>query len=186
MTHSQRGFSLPLVIGTVVVVLVFSVGYMYWRQNTLSVTDEANTLPLVGTPIQAPMGTNQPGTATYTGAVLAGTRAALLDFNQADYQVALQSNKLVALYFYANWCPICQAEFPMMQNAFNQLNTDQVIGFRVNFNDNQTDDAERALAREHGVAYQHTKVFVKNGQRILKSPESWDEARYLRELTAVR
>ena len=115
---------------------------------------------------------------TYSGAVLAGTSAPLLDFTKADYDSAIKTNKLVVLYFYANWCPICKKEFPIMQEAFNELETDAVVGFRVNYNDDQTDDTEKNLAREFGVAYQHTKVFVKNGTRILKSPESWDDKRY--------
>ncbi|HEY4528456.1 MAG TPA: thioredoxin family protein [Candidatus Paceibacterota bacterium] len=119
----------------------------------------------------------------YSGAVLAGKSAPLLDFTKADYDAALNSDKLVVLYFYANWCPICIAEFPVMQKAFNELSTDKVIGFRVNYNDNQTDNDEKNLAKQFGVAYQHTKVFVKNGQRILKSPEGWDEKRYDMEIS---
>jgi len=119
----------------------------------------------------------------YSGAVLAGTSAPLLDFTKADYDAAVKTGKLVVFYFYANWCPICKAEFPVMQKAFNELSTDKVIGFRVNYNDDQTDNDEKDLAREFGVAYQHTKVFVKNGQRILKSPEGWDEKRYDMEIS---
>ena len=115
-------------------------------------------------------------------AVLAGKSAPLIDFTKADYDTAVKSDKLVVLYFYANWCPICVAEFPVMQSVFNELTTDKVIGFRVNYNDNQTDDDEKNLAREFGVAYQHTKVFVKNSQKILKSPEGWDENRYNMEI----
>ncbi|PIR41676.1 MAG: hypothetical protein COV30_02435 [Candidatus Yanofskybacteria bacterium CG10_big_fil_rev_8_21_14_0_10_37_15] len=118
----------------------------------------------------------------YSGTVLAGELAPLLDFKKSDYDTALKSDKIIVVYFYANWCPICRAEFPIMQGVFNELTTDKVIGFRVNYNDEQTDDDERNLAREFGVAYQHTKVFVKNNQRILKSPESWDGNRYKTEI----
>jgi hypothetical protein len=69
-----------------------------------------------------------------------------------------------------------------MQDTFNGLTTDKVIGFRVNYNDNQTDDNEKNLAREFGVAYQHTKVFVKNRDKILKSPEGWNKNRYTSEI----
>ena len=119
----------------------------------------------------------------YEGAVFAGVSAPLLDFKKSDYDKAVTSGKLVVLYFYADWCPICKTEFPKMQSVFNKLSSDKVVGFRVNFKDGSTDDAETALAKEFGVAYQHTKVFVKSGQRVLKSPEGWDEARYMAEIS---
>jgi thiol-disulfide isomerase/thioredoxin len=115
--------------------------------------------------------------------VLAGTTATFQIFDKADYEAALASDKLIVLYFYANWCPICKAELPETYAAFNELETDKVIGFRVNYNDNDTDKDEEALAKEFQVPYQHTKVFVLNGKQILKSPESWDKNRYLSEIT---
>ena len=118
--------------------------------------------------------------SSYTGEVIAGTSAPLLDFNQADYEQAKASNKVVVLYFYANWCPICAEETKTaLYPYFNELDNENVIGFRVNFNDNQTDKDETALAREYGVAYQHTKVILKNGQRVQKSPESWTIQQYV-------
>lgn len=120
--------------------------------------------------------------AQYKGALLAGASAPLLDFVKADYDAALQSGKLVVLYFYANWCPTCKAEFPKMQQAFNELTRDDVIAFRVNFNDNETDGSERDLALKFGVNYQHTKVFIKGGQSVLAAPDTWDKDRYVREI----
>ena len=119
----------------------------------------------------------------YSGAVLAGKSAPLLDFMKTDYDAALKSDKLIVLYFYANWCPICKNETTnALYPAFNELSSDKVIGFRVNYKDDQTDNDETNLAKEFGVAYQHTKVFVKNGARILKSPEGWDKNRYQSEI----
>lgn len=126
-----------------------------------------------------------PNSSAYRGERLAGIAAPLLDFTVGDYAAAVQSGKLVILYFYASWCPQCQQEFPELQDAFNQLATDQVIGFRVNFNDKDTDQDEERLAREFGVAYQHTKVFVKNGKKILKAPDNWDQQRYLSEIYEI-
>ncbi|RJQ13767.1 thioredoxin [Candidatus Parcubacteria bacterium] len=122
----------------------------------------------------------------FSGNVIAGNMAPLIDFNKADYEKALASNKLIVLYFYATWCPICRAEVSTaLYPAFNDLKTDKVVGFRVNYNDSDTDNDEKDLARQHGVAYQHTKVFVQNGQRIFKSPESWSKTRYFEEINKV-
>ena len=122
---------------------------------------------------------------SFLGTVLAGTSAPLLDFNKSDYEKAVTSGKTILLYFYANWCPICRVEFPKMQSAFNKLTTDQIIAFRVNYKDDQTDAAEVDLAREFGVAYQHTKVFVRGGKIVSKYPDSWEEGRYILEINKI-
>jgi len=113
---------------------------------------------------------------------IAGKESQLLEISEENYNQELNSNRLVVLYFYANWCPICQAEFKDTINSFNQINNPNVIGFRVNYNDNETTDFERSLASQFGVAYQHTKVFVRNGTQILKAPDSWSVDRYISEI----
>ncbi len=122
-------------------------------------------------------------TLSFSGTVLAGSATKLYDYTEADYTKAVASDKLVVLYFYANWCPTCKEEVAnALYPAFNDMNAKNVVAFRVNYNDNETDDSEKELAREFGVAYQHTKVFVKNGERVLKSPESWNKDRYFSEI----
>ncbi len=122
-------------------------------------------------------------TSEYTGTVLAGKSAPLLEFNKADYDTAMASDKLVVLYFYANWCPLCKEEVSnALIPAFNELTTDKVVGIRINYKDSDTDSEEKALAVKFGIPYQHTKVFVKNGKQLLKAPDSWNKARYLDEI----
>ena len=121
----------------------------------------------------------------YQGKILAGTASPYIEFNKADYEKALKENKKILLYFYANWCQICKAEQPNTFAAFNELNDTNLVGFRINYKDSGTDADEEALAKEFGVAYQHTKVILKDGQRIGKFPDSWDKQRYLDELAKV-
>jgi len=185
--NSQKGFTMPIIIAIVAVVFIFG-GVMYYSNQSETQEDKMIQEEVMMTQEEEVMikeevmMDNEETMVKYSGMVLAGASAPLLDFTKADYNEAINSDKLVVLYFYANWCPTCKAEFPLMQKAFDELDTDKVIGFRVNYNDNQTDNDEKNLAKQFGVAYQHTKVFVKNGQRILKSPEGWDENRYSVEI----
>jgi len=190
--NSQKGFAMSLVIVIVALILIVAgLGYYTTRkqpQPTPTTQTPAGEKKLEDGTMEKKDGKTMmkkdDGTmmAKYTGTVLAGKSAPLLDFTRADYDAAVKSDKLIVLYFYANWCPICKAEFPMMRKTFNELTTDNVIGFRVNYNDDETDNDEKNLASQFGVAYQHTKVFVKNGARILKSPEGWDDKRYDMEI----
>ena len=150
---------------------------------TRSASTPSPTSEKIQTPQIPKTDTTEPNnSAEVQNKILAGKSSPLFDFTKAEYDKALRSNKLVVLYFYANWCPICKEEIPKFYEAFNELETDQVIGFRVNFNDSDTDEDETNLAREFGVAYQHTKVFLKAGERFLKSPETWEKERYLDEI----
>ncbi len=105
------------------------------------------------------------------------------EFSLSSYSAALSSGKLVVLYFYANWCPECKAEFPKLEEAITELSDNRVAAFRVNYKDNQTEVAEEDLARQFGVAYQHTKVFLRGTKNVLlKNGQSWDKNRYLTEI----
>lgn len=72
------------------------------------------------------------------------------------------------LFFYASWCPTCvpaDAEFMKNQDKI----PDGVTVIRVNYNDPQTDEDEKALAQKYGVTYQHTYVQIdSNGQQVKK------------------
>jgi thiol-disulfide isomerase/thioredoxin len=150
----------------------------------LAAGDDSGFIENVEVPDETAQGTSDP-TGTYEGAVLGGgpEGGVLLAFDADDYEQALTSDKLVVLYFYANWCPICRAEFPRVQDVFNnEFRGENVIGFRVNFNDSETDTQEEELAREFGIVYQHSKIFLKNGEQVLKAPDEWQRERYVQEI----
>ena len=102
----------------------------------------------------------------YQGEILAGSTTPYIVFNKEDYDKAIDENKIILLYFYANWCPICLSEQKEVFAAFDELNREDVIGFRVNYRDSDVDDFEEELAKEHGITYQHTKVIIQNGEDV--------------------
>ena len=121
----------------------------------------------------------------YSGELISGSNTPYLVFNEADYQKAQEEGKIIVLDFYANWCPVCRAEAPDIEAGFDQLNNDQVVGFRVNYNDTETDEFEKSLAQEHGVTYQHTKVIIKDGEQVLKDGLVWNTEAFLENVNSV-
>lgn len=170
-----------IVLALIVIGVVFAARQN--RENPTSVPDPTPTVILSSSLTDV---SPSPSVQKHHGTVLAGSQSFLLDFNEQDYQAAKQSNKVVVLYFYASWCPICREEIKVVEEVFDGLASSDVIGFRVNFNDTDTERAEQELAREFGVAYQHTKVFLKDGQRVLKSPAPWKRDMYLAEINKAR
>ena len=118
----------------------------------------------------------------FKGRVLAGTITQYLEFNKEDYDKAVLENKIILLNFYASWCHICKSEQKDAILAFDEMSYDNVVGFRVNYRDDDTDEFEEELAKEHGISYQHTKVIVKDGARVLKAPDKWSKLKYIEEI----
>lgn len=72
------------------------------------------------------------------------------------------------LYFYANWCPTCRPADNNFKENTTKIPRD-VILIRVNYNDSETSEEEKDLAKKYGVTYQHTFVQIdKDGKEVAK------------------
>jgi thiol:disulfide interchange protein len=94
-------------------------------------------------------------------------------YSKVDYEAAKAAGRPIFLYFYANWCPTCAQQEPIVQALMkeieNESQLDDLVAFRVNFNDNETDNDEKLLAREFGVTYQHTMFTLdEDGNQVQK------------------
>lgn len=78
------------------------------------------------------------------------------------------SNNRRVLFFYASWCPTCKpADASFTENA-NKIPEDVTL-IRVNYNDPETDQEEKELAKQYGITYQHTFVQIDNsGKEVTK------------------
>lgn len=57
------------------------------------------------------------------------------------------------------------------------------MGFRVNFNDSDTDQDEKDLAKQFKIPYQHSKIILKNGKEFSRYLDSWDKATFDKEIS---
>ena len=105
-----------------------------------------------------------------------------VDWDKAKFDQAVEEGKIVLIDFAANWCPACQAEHPQLIAGFENLNDARFVGFRVHYKDDETTPEHTELAKKYGIAYQHTKVVIKDGKVVLKSPEAWTAERVVTEL----
>ena len=80
-------------------------------------------------------------------------------YSKAMYDAA--SSKRRVLYFYATWCPSCKIANSDFTANPGKIPED-VIVLRVNYNDPDTDQDEKGLAKKYGITYQHTFVQVDN------------------------
>lgn len=125
---------------------------------------------------------------TDSGNAQTDSESPYVPFSQAAFDAAKASGKKIFLNFYANWCPICKAAEPKVTGGFAQCNNSDIVGFQVNYNDNQTDADELALAQTYNVTYQHTYVYVdSDGQSVLfkQSGANWSETELANQLSCA-
>ena len=94
------------------------------------------------------------------------TAGRYVEYTQSAFEQAVGKRRI--LFFYANWCPVCRpADADFVENAA-KLPSDVVV-FRVNYNDTDTESSEKELANKYGVTYQHTFVQIdSNGAVVTK------------------
>lgn len=115
--------------------------------------------------------------------LLAGTKSFYYRFDKAHFENSLQQNKIIFLDFHADWCPICRSEKPEILAAFNELENDDVVGYQVHYNDGQTTEDDKEMAKKYGITYQHTKVVIgKDGNVALKSLEVFSKEKVINEI----
>ena len=112
------------------------------------------------------------GTTVNTGeAMMEKTDDTMEDSRYIEYSNAVldsASNTRRVLFFYASWCSTCRpADANLTENSGKIPEDVSVI--RVNYNDPETDQDEKDLAKKYGIVYQHTFVQIDSmGKEVTK------------------
>lgn len=122
-------------------------------------------------PTSAPVNINSPKStvefeASGSAAPLSGYGSYLVGWGEEAIRQS-EAEKIV-LFFYADWCPTCRPIDAEFKERMTEFPRDLQV-FRIDYNDANTSDADRALAQKYGVTYQHTFVQIdKQGKEIIK------------------
>ncbi|HMS22562.1 MAG TPA: thioredoxin family protein [Candidatus Levybacteria bacterium] len=94
------------------------------------------------------------------------TSSGYVQYKKSVFDSAASSRRV--LFFYASWCPTCRpADGSFTKNA-GKIPEDVTL-IRVNYNDPETDQEEKDLAKKYGITYQHTFVQIdSNGREVTK------------------
>ena len=115
--------------------------------------------------------TNNPSDPTITQS---STNSAPDFENAGTVQYMIYKNSLIEdlsdtrriLFFYANWCSTCIPADKAIREGVSQIPQDVTI-IRVNYNDTDTDEEEKDLARKYGITYQHTFVQIDSDGKVV-------------------
>jgi len=89
--------------------------------------------------------------------------SAEIPFNQAQFEALRAAGKPVAVDFYADWCPTCRAQAPLLKDLTQRPALKPLTLFVANF------DTEKALRESLGVTEQSTIVVFKDGKEVARS-----------------
>jgi len=79
-------------------------------------------------------------------------------YSNAAYANAISDGKIVLLDFHADWCSVCISNGPKLSQAFDNLDDNNLVGFKVNY------DSEAELKKAFGVTSQATFILLKDGK----------------------
>ena len=94
------------------------------------------------------------------------TSSAYVEYSKSALDSPSKARRV--LFFYANWCPICKPADESIKANLDKIPPDVKI-IRVNYNDFDTDQEEKDLAKKYSITYQHTFVQIdSSGNEVTK------------------
>lgn len=178
--------NIPFVLVFLAIILVIG-RFIYSVESSRTSKNEMSQTPLVTKDIEQNTTVQEDSIRPVKNNGISFSRSAsmYIEFDKSAYEKAIEDGKLIVLIFHANWCAVCEGESPELIEGFNLLNNEHVVGFKLNYQDEDTDDMEKTLAQEFKVTYGHTILILKDGREGYKTEDLWDRSDLLYEVNKL-
>ena len=84
-------------------------------------------------------------------------------YNAAAFAAAQDDGKTIVVDVYADWCPTCRAQAPILDQLRAERASDVVLFVKVNF------DEEKAFLRAHRIPRQSTVLVFRGKREVARS-----------------
>ncbi len=92
-------------------------------------------------------------------------------YDEAEFLMAQEKGKTIVVDIYADWCPTCRAQAPILDELRQERANGDVLFVKVNF------DEEKAFLRAHRVPRQSTVLVFDGTTEIARSIAETNRAR---------
>lgn len=84
-------------------------------------------------------------------------------YDEAEFMMAQGKGKTIVVDVYADWCPTCRAQAPILEELRKERQSADTLFVKVNFDD------EKAFLREHRIPRQSTILVFKGKKEVARS-----------------
>lgn len=84
-------------------------------------------------------------------------------YDEASFMMAQKKGKTIVVDVYADWCPTCRAQAPILDELRTERASDDVLFVKVDF------DEEKAFLRAHRIPRQSTVLVFKGMNETARS-----------------
>ncbi len=84
-------------------------------------------------------------------------------YDEAEFMMAQGKGKTIVVDVYADWCPTCRAQAPILEELRKERQSSDTLFVKVNF------DEEKAFLRTHRIPRQSTVLVFKGKKEVARS-----------------
>lgn len=84
-------------------------------------------------------------------------------YDEAEFMMAQKKGKTIVVDVYADWCPTCRAQAPILDELRSEKQSGDILFVKVNFDD------EKAFLRANRVPRQSTVLVFKGMDEVARS-----------------